>query len=671
MRRSFILPILAALSGPLNAQTNAAVSSWIRLDAPPGHEAAAAAMLMRALPGWHTDQWGNAIKTVGTGTPRRVVACGLDYSAFVVSRITDNGYLRLRRTGVPGHPLWNQFQEAQRVAIATATGRVIGVVAVPNGHFAALHVADSLALTADQLWVDVGASSAAEVARLGIAVLDPVFPDRPMWTFGAYATGPAAGARAGCAAVASAAAGRPTSGETTFVLSAQSVFGWVGLAAAVARLGPVDQVGIVAAGRAARSVGRLARPNGPPVASPFPASTTMFVPAVMWAGSTVEAIDSTETLALRDWVAEAAALGQTPPLVAIPVDTARRLPARADGLGALERQFFSLADLAAVSGHERPVREAVVAALPRWARERARVDSAGNVVVAAGPDRDPMAVIAHMDEVGWEIERILPGGQVTLKARGGPVTPSWEGVPALLHYDEPGKEPLRGVFVPRDSGRFKLRTGLQAWFGTDSAGLVSRGIRPGMSVTAYKRTERLAGTRVTTRGSDDRTGGTALLAAIATVDPARLPRRVYFVWSVQEEVGLDGARAFGDRVGRSLTRVYSIDTFVSSDTPLESPHFAFAPLGSGAVLRGLDDGSLSPRAERDRIVRVARANRIPLQIGTTRGGTDGGSISPWGPPNTGLSWPGRYSHGPAEVLDLKDVDALSRLIAALVTTETP
>ena len=670
MRRSLILPILAALSGPLDAQTNAAVSSWIRLDAPPGNEAATAATLMRALPGWHTDPWGNLIRTVGTGTPRRVVACGLDYSAFVVSRISDNGYLRLRRTGVPAHSLWNQFQEAQRVAIATATGRVIGVVAVPNGHFAALHVADSLALTADQLWVDVGASSAAEVARLGITVLDPVFPDRPMWTFGAYATGPAAGARAGCAAVASTAAGRPTSGETTFVLSAQSIFGWVGLAAAVARLGPVDQVGIVAAGRAARLVGRLVRPNGPPVASPLPASTTVFVPAVMWAGSTAESIDSTETLALRDWVAEAAGLGQTPPLLAIPVDTARRLAVRADGLGTLERQFFALADLAAVSGHERPVREAVLAALPGWARERAQVDSAGNVVVAAGPDRDAMAVIAHMDEVGWEIDRIMPNGQVTLRARGGPVTPSWESVPALLHYDEPGKEPLRGVFVPRDSGRIKLRTGLQAWFGTDSAGLVGRGIRPGMSVTAYKRTERLAGTRVTARGSDDRAGSTALLAAIAAVDPTRFPRRVYFVWSVQEEVGLDGARAFGDRVGRTLTRVYSIDTFVSSDTPLESPHFAFAPLGSGAVLRGLDDGSLSPRAERDRIVRVARAKRIPLQIGTTRGGTDGGSISPWGPSNTGLSWPGRYSHGPAEVLDLKDVDALSRLIAALVTTET-
>ena len=111
--------------------------------------------------------------------------------------------------------------------------------------------------------------------------------------------------------------------------------------------------------------------------------------------------------------------------------------------------------------------------------------------------------------------------------------------------------------------------------------------------------------------------------------------------------------------------MYSIDTFVSSDTPLEQPMFAFAPLGQGAVLRGLDDGSMIPPAERDRILRIAKTNGIPIQVGTTHGATDGSSIAPFGAPNVGLSWPGRYSHSPGEVLDLRDVDALIRLIAAV------
>ena len=67
---------------------------------------------------------------------------------------------------------------------------------------------------------------------------------------------------------------------------------------------------------------------------------------------------------------------------------------------------------------------------------------------------------------------------------------------------------------------------------------------------------------------------------------------------------LDTARFFGDRHGANLRRVYSIDTFVSSDTPKESPHFAFAPLGSGAVLRAVeplrafDSHVLGPRGRR-------------------------------------------------------------------------
>jgi putative aminopeptidase FrvX len=197
---------------------------------------------------------------------------------------------------------------------------------------------------------------------------------------------------------------------------------------------------------------------------------------------------------------------------------------------------------------------------------------------------------------------------------------------------------------------------------------VARGARVGLSLTSYKRADRLLGSRITGRASDDRTGSTALLFAIRRINPDSLAHKVIFVWSVQEEGGLNGARFFGDRHGVNLRRVYSVDTFVSSDTPKESPHFAFAPLGSGAVLRGLDNGSLVPRAERDRIVRIARARGIPLQVGTTFGGTDGSAIQVWGPVNIGLSWPGRYSHGPAEVLDLRDVDSLIRLIVAVAVS---
>lgn len=64
-------------------------------------------------------------------------------------------------------------------------------------------------------------------------------------------------------------------------------------------------------------------------------------------------------------------------------------------------------------------------------------------------------------------------------------------------------------------------------------------------------------------------------------------------------------------------------------------------------------------------MRIARARGIPLQVGMTFGGTDGSAIQIWGPRNIGLSWRSRYSHGSAEVLDLRDLDALARLILAI------
>ena len=55
---------------------------------------------------------------------------------------------------------------------------------------------------------------------------------------------------------------------------------------------------------------------------------------------------------------------------------------------------------------------------------------------------------------------------------------------------------------------------------------------------------------------------------------------------------------------------------------------------------------------------IARAQQIPVQVGTTMGSTDGSALTAFGPVNTSLSWPGRYSHSPAEVLDLRDVHSL-------------
>ncbi|MEP7344683.1 MAG: hypothetical protein ABI877_05435 [Gemmatimonadaceae bacterium] len=650
------------------------IAAWTALEVAPGREAQLAKLLARELPGWTADSRGNLIRRLGSGSPRRVVACALDIPNFVVSQITNDGYVRVHRAGnAPVHPLWDQFFEAQRIKVLTQGGRrVPGVVAVANGHFARQHRGDTLVVNVDQLWIDVGAESRAQVEALGIALLDPVLPDRPLWTYEGIAAGPAAGARAGCAAVATAAQGTVSQGETIFVLSTQRYFGWLGLAGILARLGPIDALTLVDS-RGGTAIDAVVETRRLPAAvtrvSTLP-SARVLAPRVRFEGTFVESVSAADARTLLTQVMrEGGVSSGATSWIAPRADTAIARSPRADVYQGAERQFFTLADIAGVSGHEWRVRRAVMDALPAWARQLAVVDTAGNVIVAVGPDRDSVLFMAHMDEVGFEVERILADGQVTLARRGGVVIHAWEGEPAYLHFDPDqagnAAESLRGVFVPRDSARVKAPVNLTAWFGMDSAALVARGVRPGMGVTAYKRADRLAGTRVTGRSSDDRTGSAALLLAVRALDPARVTRKTIFAWSVREEGGLNGARAFASAHGASLSRIYSIDTFVSSDTPLELPTFAFTPLGKGAVLRGLDDGAISPQEERDRILRLARANDIPIQVGTTHGATDGSAIAIFGAPNTGLSWPGRYSHSPGEVLDLRDVVALSRLIAAL------
>lgn len=175
---------------------------------------------------------------------------------------------------------------------------------------------------------------------------------------------------------------------------------------------------------------------------------------------------------------------------------------------------------------------------------------------------------------------------------------------------------LAGVFVPREQAKLRRPDVMRAWFGMDSAALAMHGVRAGLAVTAYKRGERLAATRFTARALDDRAGDTALLLALAGMDPAKLNRKVIFVWSVEEELGSIGAWSVADHLGTSVRHAYAIDTFVSSDTPLESPLFAFAPLGDGPVLIAMDDETIVLRAERERIVALTHNNYILSQVGT-------------------------------------------------------
>jgi putative aminopeptidase FrvX len=104
---------------------------------------------------------------------------------------------------------------------------------------------------------------------------------------------------------------------------------------------------------------------------------------------------------------------------------------------------------------------------------------------------------------------------------------------------------------------------------------------------------------------------------------------------------------------------------VSSDSPLESKRYADAELGRGFAVRAVDNSNIAPPELVEKILRLAHANQVPVQPGVTGGGNDGATFVPLGSVDIALGWPLRYSHSPAEVIDTRDVDALSRIIALI------
>ncbi len=350
--------------------------------------------------------------------------------------------------------------------------------------------------------------------------------------------------------------------------------------------------------------------------------------------------------------------------VLAPISAAAAQQRRAEDLAETTAILRSLVESYGVSGAEAPVRAAVARQLPAWAHSE--TDSAGNLLVRVGRGAPLVVFVAHMDEIGFSVTAVRDDGSLELKAEGGFYHSLYEGRPALVHTAN-GTVP--GVFIPRDSagpGAHRTPPALRVDVGTTTrTATESLGVAAGATVTMPKEFVPLAGTRATGRSFDDRVGCTALLLALRHLDRARIRHAVLFVFSTREEIGLEGAKAAAHDLGLETARVHAIDTFVSADAPLEPRAFADAPVGSGPVSRALDGSSATPPADVDSLVALARSRGIPLQVGTTGGGNDGSVFAEFGVPDVAIGWPLRYSHSPAEVVDLRDVKALGALVQAI------
>lgn len=668
------------------------------------------------LPVWakpRVDEAGNLVLTLGQGQPHTLIAASVDEDGYLVSGITDDGFLRLTRvSGGASHRLFDQFIYGQPVIVRTAgvgpskpaagpggrPARVPGVAVTLSSHLQRGRDASTAIRGLDDLYVDVGAASRADVERLGIRLLDTVaLRERHQRLAGGRTAGVAAQARGGALALVDLVAGiggtqaPRVNGTVTIVWASQGLFGDRGLARLAREVQP-DRVLLLSRGAASRdldargtlgtlgsgplvqesdsSLVEAAREAGVAVqaAPPLRGSTAFLsgrvelvaLPA-LFVQSPVETVQDDDVAGLTKLLRAATGLPGRPVYAAAPPAAGGGSPTQGGVFGILA----PLVEAYGVSGHEKAVRDAVAARLPKWAKPS--VDGAGNLVVSFGQGGREVAFVAHTDELGYEVTGIQDDGTATVRKRGGFFDSLLEAHPVLAHTS---RGQVGAVVRPRPNYQRAAEwqpkpEEVVVDFGTATRRQTEAlGVSKGDPITVRKEFSRLGAFRATARAIDDRAGCAALVAALARIDPAKVRNRVTFAWVVEEETGLAGSGALAERFHPAYA--FAVDTFVSSDSPVDPRRMAYNPLGTGAVLRAVDNSSITPPETVAEVRALAASHRIPTTVGVTSGGNDGSQFARFGSVVVPVSWPGRYSHSPVEVVDGRDLDALVDLIVAIV-----
>jgi putative aminopeptidase len=665
-----------------------------------------------------TDNLGNLWVTFGSGSPHRLLVTPVDEPGYVVSDITSDGFLRVQRLPQAApNPVFDTLHFAQPIWVMTRSGKKVpGVFAGLSVHLQPARVNPPKMNHPDEMYVDIGATSADEVRAAGVELLDPIALQRKWFPVGKSGeAGPAAGDRFGCTALLQLLEHMKNSkakGMTTISFVTQQWAGGRGLNRLLEEIKPDEMILVGRIAASSKSTARPAPGDGVLLGvedanAPLKGFSAEIKAIAEAEGQRLTPVNA--TLPRMAGYAKPNALPERFAQLGIPMlspvtsgefiswndrgnmerllEAYLQIPKPTTGHGVGGRgfggeisAFQALVEAYGASGHEENVRKAVLNRLDPRLQKKVEKDVAGNLTlhlgVLDGLARH-IAFVAHMDEIGYEVKKIEDDGRLLVSVLGGGYQEYFLGHVVLIHkndgtatggvlelpagWDQPGFEWSHG---PRS-----MDESVHVYVGTRSADETQKlGIKAGDWVTIPKEYRPLLGKRANARSFDDRVGCAALVEAVNALGPDFRGRDVTFVWSTEEEVGLKGAAAAAERMakeGRTPDFVFAIDTFVSSDSPLESKRFADAEIGRGFVIRAVDNSNITPREYVDRVVKLARENSIPVQFGVTGGGNDGAVFTRYGSVNIPLSWPLRYSHSPGEVIDTRDLDALSKIITVL------
>lgn len=296
-----------------------------------------------------------------------------------------------------------------------------------------------------------------------------------------------------------------------------------------------------------------------------------------------------------------------------------------------------------------------------------RTDSLGNVLgflPCEKPDAPTILLEAHIDEIGFIVTHIDEQGFVYMTPCGGIDNRTLTAAEVTLLIEPP----IQGIFgstpphlaeanekIPTISDR-----GLDVGLTVDEA---KKAVPIGTRGVFRAHYDTLLSNRVCAKALDNRAGVTAILYALELLKEMKQSCHIAVAFCVQEELGMRGSRVAAFEIKPDMALVTDVSFAYTPDAKRTDCGI----LGGGAML------GISPTLNRsmtDALQQLAKNQDIPLQLEPmgARTGTDADviGITATGVPTALLSIPLRYMHTANEMVDLADIEAVSKLMAAFV-----
>lgn len=327
------------------------------------------------------------------------------------------------------------------------------------------------------------------------------------------------------------------------------------------------------------------------------------------------------------------------------------------------RLLKKLSETMGVSGAEEDVRAVVLNELAGHADD-VQVDTLGNIIAlkrGTGRNRMRVMVAAHMDEVGLMVTGYDGNGGLKVRSVGGLDPRILLGKRVLVGPQKlpgvTGAKPVHLLGAQRDSvvQIDALRVDIGAKSKDTARSKASLGTRIGFDTRFMN-----LGSTVRGKAFDDRVG-CALLLKLLQGGPFTFD--LYAAFTVQEEVGLRGAKVAAHRVNPEVAFV--LEGTIADGIPDGEEADSVTQLGKGPALSIMDRRAIYDQRLNDLLVETARLNNLPVQFKRPGiGGTDGGAIhiARAGVPTTAVSVPCRYIHSPVAILHKQDYKNTEKLV---------